>query len=56
MTLKEQKQFIIDNYIATEEEIELVMCINGQNEQAINDILFVRTGYRNIEQYCEYEF
>ena len=41
---------LIDLGIATEEEITLVTSINGTNEEAYNDILFVRTGYRSLEQ------
>ena len=35
--------------IATENEIELVCCINGYNMDTLNDILYARTGYRDIE-------
>lgn len=57
MTLSEQMDFLMDNCIATEEEIRLVMDITGRNEETINSILFARTGYRSIEQYlgCEEE-
>ena len=39
--------------IATEEELQLVTCINGYNEEALNDIVYARTGYRSIEQFLE---
>lgn len=41
--------------IATEEEIDLVTNINGYSEETLNDILYARTGYRDIEQYEEAE-
>lgn len=41
---------IIEYGIATEKELELVTAINGYNSDALNDIIYVRTGYRNIEQ------
>lgn len=44
---------IIEHGIATEEELELVTAINGYHDDALNDVLFVRTGYRNIEQLFE---
>ena len=44
---------IVEYGIATEEEIELVTAINGFNDEALNDIIFVRTGYRNIEDFLE---
>lgn len=47
--------FLINECIATEEELKLVTSINGYNETSLNDILYVRTGYRSIEQYKECE-
>lgn len=35
--------------IATEDEIDLVCCINGNTIDTLNDILYARTGYRDIE-------
>lgn len=42
--------FIVDNCIATEAELELVTNINGWKVETLLDILRVRTGYRSIEQ------
>jgi hypothetical protein len=42
--------YLIDYSIATEEELRLVTCINGYNEDTLNDIIYARTGYRSIEQ------
>ena len=36
--------------IATENELQLVTTINGYNIDSLNDILYARTGLRNIEQ------
>ena len=44
---------IIECGIATEEELELVTAINGYNSDTLNDVIYVRTGYRNIEQLLE---
>lgn len=44
---------IVEHGIATEEELELVTAINGYNDGTLNDVIFVRTGYRNIEQLLE---
>lgn len=44
---------IVEYGIATEAEINLVTDINGWNEEAMNDIIYARTGYRSIEQYEE---
>ena len=50
MTRLELWDAIIEHEIATEEELELVMGINGYNSDTLNDVIYVRTGYRNIEQ------
>ena len=42
--------YLIENGIATEEELRLITSINGYNETSLNDVLYVRTGYRNISQ------
>ena len=39
-----------DYGIATEAEIQLVTDINGFTEEALLDILYARTAYRNFEQ------
>ena len=44
---------LIENNVATEEELQLVTAINGQNITALNDVLYVRTGYRDWEQFEE---
>ena len=45
--------FLEEEGIATGEEIDLVTKINGYNLETINDIIYVRTGYRNYEQLLE---
>lgn len=42
---------ILAYQIATQNELELVTCINGYNKETLNDIIYAKTGYRNIEQY-----
>lgn len=52
---KEEQDFIIDNMIElgllTEDEYDLVTSINGENDKTVLNILFVRTGCRNLEQF-----
>ena len=55
MNTNEIYDYLIDYEIATEEEVKLVCCINGYNEEALNSILFARTAYRSIEQLQECE-
>lgn len=50
---KEEKRlenYLLDYCIATEEEIDLICAINGQNLESLEDILYVRTGYRSLDQ------
>lgn len=42
--------FIIDNNIATEDEVGLVTDINGLNEETMTDIIYAKTGLRSYEQ------
>lgn len=42
--------YLVETGIATDEELKLITCINGYNEEALNDVLYVRTGYRDLEQ------
>ena len=45
--------FLEEEGVATWEEIDLVTKINGYNLETINDIIYVRTGYRDYEQLLE---
>ena len=49
--LNEIWQKIIDYSIATEEELQLVTSINGYNIEALNDIIYARSGCHDIEQF-----
>lgn len=46
----ELRDYIINNDIATESEVELVAQIDGWNIDTMNSILFARTGYADMEQ------
>lgn len=47
--------FLREHNIADDIEMNLVTRINGYTVKALNDILYVRTGYHDIEQYAEHE-
>lgn len=49
--------FIVDNELATEDEISLVTNINGWSEETLNSIIWCRTEYHDAEQcyQCEPE-
>jgi len=54
--MKEQIwDYLIETGIATDEELKLITCINGYSEGTLNDVIYARTGYRNIEQLKEEE-
>ena len=50
MTVDEMWDRLVDEGIATEEECQLVTDILGYTREAMLDILYARTGYRNFEQ------
>lgn len=43
-------ELLVDMGIATDEELQLVTSINGYNIDTLNDIIYVRTGYHDMEQ------
>ena len=47
--------FLLEHNIANEREMILVTKINGYKVETLNDILFARTGYNDIEQYAQEE-
>lgn len=55
MELNEIYNYLIEMEIVTEGEIELVTTINGYSEETLNDIIYVKSGYHDIEQYLLYE-
>ena len=56
MTTNELWTLIVEYGIATNSEIDLVTDINGNSIETLNDIIYARTGYRDIESYEESEF
>lgn len=53
--LNEYYDFLVQYWICTEDEINLVTSINWYSEETLNDILYCRTWYHDLEQYKEYE-
>ena len=50
MTVDELWDRLIRDEIATEDELRLVTDIIGYTKEAMYDVLYARTGYRNFEQ------
>ena len=45
---------IIEYDIATYEELQLITYINGYSIDTLNDVIFAKSGYHDIEQYEEW--
>ena len=41
---------LVELGIATNEELGLAIALCGKSEQTLNNVLYVRTGYRDLEQ------
>ena len=50
MNLEQYYNYLIEYEIVGEETLNVVTSINGYNEKALDDVLDVKTGYRDIEQ------
>ena len=55
MSLEEYSNYLIEYLGVNEEVVNCITGINGYNENTLDDILYYFTGYRDIEQYLEYE-
>lgn len=55
MGTEELWDFLVNCGIATEEELQLVTNINGYSVDTLQDVIYARTGYRDIDQYREAE-
>ena len=47
--------YLIEQGVATEEELQLVTCINGFSVETLNDVIYARTAYRNYYQLADIE-
>lgn len=45
--------YLVNNSIATQEELELITSINGYSVDTLNDVIYARTGYHDLEQLQE---
>jgi hypothetical protein len=50
MKVNEYWDYLIENGIATEEELQLITAINGYSVETLDAVLYARTGYRSVEQ------
>ena len=52
-TVEEIWDILVEHNLATTEELELVTQINGYSKQSLDDVIYARTGYNDIEQYLD---
>lgn len=48
MTIEKAWDLLVQSGTATEDELQLVVAINGYSIESLNDVLYVRTGYRDV--------
>lgn len=53
LTTDDMWNILLDNNIATEDELQLVTDICGDNEKTYYDILYARTGNRDFSDYTD---
>ena len=53
--LAETWEYLVEQGIATENELQLVTDIDGYNIEALNSVIYARTGYHDLEQLKQYE-
>ena len=55
MSLEQYYNYLCESGLASAETLDIITSINGYNEDTLNDVLYVVSGYRDIEQYLSYE-
>lgn len=55
MNLEQYYSYLIDYELVSGETLEIITSINGYTEETLDDVLYCVSGYRDIEQYLEYE-
>ena len=55
MNLEEYYNYLIDYELVSGETLDIITSINGYDEKTLDDVLYCVSGYRDIEQYLEYE-
>lgn len=55
MTLDEYYNYLLDTNIAEEQTLDVAIGLDGYCEDTLDNVLYILTGYREIEQYLEFE-
>lgn len=48
-------ELLLDEEVVSREALDLVLDINGYNLDTLNDVLYAVTGYKDADQYLDYE-
>ena len=54
-TIEQYWDKLIEYNLATDEELRLITYINGYSVDTLDDVLYARSGYRDLEQFEESE-
>jgi hypothetical protein len=55
MELEKYYNYLIDYELVSEEALDIITNIIGYSEKTLDSVLYVVSGYHDIEQYLEYE-
>lgn len=55
MSLEQYYNYLTNYELVSSETLDIITSINGYNEKTLDDVLYVVSGYRDIEQYLLYE-
>lgn len=55
MSLEQYYNYLTNYELVSGETLDIITSINGYNEDTLDDVLYVVSGYRDIEQYLLYE-
>lgn len=45
--------YLVENEVATDDELQLITQINGYTEETLNQVIYARTAYHDLEQLRE---
>lgn len=54
-SVSETYEYLIDHEYFTKDELDLVTNINGWNVESLNDCIYARYGYHDLEQLLDEE-
>ena len=55
MSTDEKYEYLIDNGLATEQEMQLITGVMGYRDETMEGVLYYRSGYEDFEQLIDEE-